>query len=177
MSFARVRAFVIVGVLVILAIGFVGFALAKDTQRGATVAVSCPEGWPRADLRLRSAEEIKINVYNATDKVNLANAVGDDFKNRKFQVLKKGNDKTGVEGVAVLRYGPKAVGSAHVLRAYFLDEATQEYDPAREDDVVDVVVGESFKQLATTTEVNQALVEIKNPSLPEQACPMPGQQA
>ena len=30
--------------------------------------------------------------------------------------------------VAVLRYGPKGLGSYHVLKAYFLDEATPEFD-------------------------------------------------
>ena len=30
--------------------------------------------------------------------------------------------------MAVLRFGPKAVGAAHLLRAYFLDEADTQYD-------------------------------------------------
>ena len=173
MTFARVRALIVVGVLVILAVGFVGYALAKDSQRGATVARSCPDGWAIADLQLRPPEEVKINVFNATDKPNLANAVASDFGNRKFKVQKKGNDKKGVEGVAVLRYGPKSVGSAHLLKAYFLNEAEAEYNPARTDDVVDVVIGDSFKQLATTTEVNQALVELASPELPPESCEAP----
>jgi LytR cell envelope-related transcriptional attenuator len=173
MTFARVRALVLVGVLVVLAVGFVGYALAKDTQRGSTVAASCPAGWVIADLALRPPEQVKINVFNATDKPNLATAVANDFKNRKFKVEKTGNDKRAVEDVAVLRYGPKAVGSAHLLKAYFLGEADTEYDPARADDLVDVVIGDSFKQLATTTEVNQSLVELKSPALPAQACEAP----
>jgi hypothetical protein len=173
MTFARVRALIVVGVLVVLAVGFVGYALAKDTQRGAAVARTCPEGWPLVDLTLRPAEAVKINVFNATDKPNLANAVATDFANRKFKVQKKGNDKKAVEGVAVLRYGPKAVGSAHLLRAYFLNEAQPEYNPARADDVVDVVIGDAFKQLATTTEVNQALVELASPELPPESCEAP----
>ena len=63
----------------------------------------------------------------------------------------------------MLRFGPKSVGSAHLLKAYFLNEAEPEYNPARTDDIVDVVIGDSFKQLATTTEVNQALVELGQP--------------
>ena len=73
--------------------------------------------------------------------------------------------------MAVLRYGPKAVGSAHLLKAYFLDEAEPEYDPNREDDIVDVVIGNSYQQLATTTEVNQALGELGAPKLPAGTCP------
>jgi hypothetical protein len=173
MTFARVRALIVVGVLALLGLGFVGFALAKDSQSGTVTTQACPEGWPQVDLELRPADEVKINVLNATDKPNLANRVADDFTNRKFKVQKKGNDKKGLDKVAALRFGPKAYSSAHLLRAYFLDEAVVEYDPAREDDVVDVVIGDDFKQLATTTEVNQSLVEIKAPVLPPQSCPMP----
>jgi hypothetical protein len=173
MSFARVRALVIVGVLTILALGFVGYALARDTQKGAAVAQSCPAGWPVVDLSLRSAEDVKINVFNATDQANLATRVANDFKNRKFKVVKTANDKKGLDKVAALRFGPKAYGSGHLLRAYFLDQAVVEYDPQRKDDVVDVVIGDDFKQLATTTEVNQSLVEIKAPSPPPQSCVAP----
>ena len=35
---------------------------------------------------------------------------------------------------------------------------------------MDVVIGDSFKQLATTTEVNQALVELASPELPPESC-------
>ena len=73
----------------------------------------------------------------------------------------------------MLRYGPKSVGSAHLLKAYFLNEAEAEYNPARTDDIVDVVIGDSFKQLATTTEVNQALVELASPELPPESCEAP----
>jgi len=172
MSFARVRALVIVAGLAVFALVFVITALVRDTQGGVSAAAGCPDGWPKADLALREKKDIKINVYNATQGVGLATSVGTNFKNRDFQVLKMSNDplKKGLDGVAELRYGPKGVGSAHVLRAYFLDEAEPVYDPKRKDDVVDVVLGEGFKQLATTTEVNQALVELQSPQLPPQTC-------
>lgn len=172
MSFARVRALVVVGALVVFAVVFVAVALVRDSQGGEAPQATCPEGWARADLTLRQEKDIKINVYNATDTVGLADSVADDFANRKFQVKKKGNDpqKKGVPDVAVLRYGPKAVGSAQVLQAYFLSEAKPEYDPKRADDVVEVVIGDAFRQLATPTEKNQALVELGSPQLPPQSC-------
>ncbi|WP_203704039.1 LytR C-terminal domain-containing protein [Asanoa iriomotensis] len=176
MTFARVRALVVVSALAVLAVAFVVYALVDDSQKGRTLAAQCPEGWPVVDLTLKKSEDIKINVFNATDKVGIADSVGSDFANRKFQVIKKGNSKTAVDGVALLRYGPKAVAGAHVIRAYFLDEAKTEYDPARKDDVVDVVIGDQFKQLATSTEVNQSLVELAaggEPKLPPQSCPAP----
>jgi len=173
MSFARVRALVVVGGLVVFALVFVIIALVRDSQGGAATAASCPNGWTLADTRLREPKDVRINVYNATDTSGLASTIADDFKNRKFQVVASGNDPEGrgIDDIAVLRYGPKAVGSAHLLRAYFLDQAKTEYDPTREDDLIDVVIGNGFQQLATTTEVNQSLATLGGkPVLPPRTC-------
>ncbi|WP_176738157.1 LytR C-terminal domain-containing protein [Micromonospora inyonensis] len=169
------RALVVVGLLAVFALVFAVVALVKDSQGDAGAAKGCPAGWPLADVTLRESKDVKINVYNATDKAGLAINVADDFRNRKFQVKKAGNDpqKRSVDEVAALRYGPKGVGSAHLLRAYFLNQAVYEYDAKREDDVVDVVIGESFQQLATTTEVNQSLGDLGSPQAPENTCPAP----
>ncbi|WP_173166828.1 LytR C-terminal domain-containing protein [Phytohabitans suffuscus] len=166
------RALVVVGVLVVFALVFVGVALVRDSQGGEVAAANCPEGWPQADMVLREAKDIKINVYNATDTVGLAESVADDFAGREFQVKKKGNDpqKKGIEGVALLRYGPKAIGSSQVIQAFFLGKAATQYDPKREDDLVDVVLGDQFQQLATPTEVNQSLVDLGSPQLPPGTC-------
>ncbi|PSK67106.1 hypothetical protein B0E53_00928 [Micromonospora sp. MH33] len=172
MSFARVRALVVVGLLAVTALVFVVVALVRDTQGTASSAENCPQGWPIADLRLREQKDVKINVYNGTDEVGLAGSVADDFRNRKFQVKKEGNAKP-VDEVAVLRYGPKGVGSAHLLRAYFLNNAKLEPDLKRKDDTVDVVLGNGFQQLATTTEVNQSLGDLGSPEAPAGTCPGP----
>ena len=55
-----------------------------------------------------------------------------------------------------LRFGPKAVGAAWLVRAYFLDKAEDEFDKKRKGDKVDVILGAKFQQLATMTEVNQS---------------------
>jgi hypothetical protein len=176
MSFARVRALFIVGVLAVVAVVFVAITLVRDTQAGKGTAEDCPEGYKLADVRVRHPKDIKINVYNATDIQGLASSVKTDFQNRQFQVLKYGNEpkNKGIDGVAVLRYGPKAVGSYHVLKAYFLNEAKPEYDANRDTDVVDVVIGPDFKQLATVTEVSQALAQNGGgPQLPPNTCADP----
>jgi hypothetical protein len=175
MSFARVRALVVVGVLVVCALVFVVVAIVRDTQGGAVSADNCPKGFKLANVSLPEAKDVKINVYNGTNEANLATGVANDFKNRKFQVQKSGNDPTkkGFDGVAVLRFGPKMVGSAHLLRAYFLAEADIDFDLNRNDDVVDVVIGKSFQQLATTTEVNQSLGELGRPVPQASTCPAP----
>ncbi|MEO3774286.1 LytR C-terminal domain-containing protein [Micromonospora sp. B9E7] len=167
------RALVVVGLLGVLALAFVVTAIIRDTQGKAGTAEGCPEGWPLADVTLHEPKDVKINVFNATDEPGRAGSVADDFRNRKFQVVKVGNERKGIDDVAMLRYGPKGVGSAHLLQAYFLNNAEPGYDPKRTDDVVDVVLGNGFQQLATTTEVNQSLGDIGAPRAPKGACPSP----
>jgi hypothetical protein len=182
MSFARVRALVVVGVLFVAASIFVVMALVKDTQKTAVGSgAACREGLVPANLQLPEEKNIKINVYNATTQQGLAERVAYDFENREFQVANKAkiqnaNDpqKKKVESVAALRYGPKAVGSAWVLRAYFLgvedDVVTSEFDLERKDDVVDVVIGNKFLKLGTVTEVNQSLAALGSPEAPPGTC-------
>ncbi|MER5337291.1 LytR C-terminal domain-containing protein [Micromonospora sp. NPDC002717] len=165
------RALVVVGLLAVLALVFVVVAMVRDTQGDSGLAGGCPEGWPMADVTLREPKDVKINVLNGTDRIGLAGAIADDFRNRKFQVKKTGDEKKQIDDIAVLRYGPKGVGSAHLLRAYFLDNAEYEYDAKRTDDVVDVVLGSGFQQLATTTEVNQSLGDLGAPVAPAGSCP------
>ena len=172
MSFARVRALVVVGVLVLAAVILVATALLKDKQTAPIQVQGCAKNAVIADIKLPEPTAVKINVYNATAKPGLATDERDEFKARHFTVDKVGNDPLAkkVDGVAVLRFGPKAVGAAWLLRAYFLDQAHQEFDIKRKDAEVDVVLGNGFKQLATTTEVNQALAQLGNPTLPEGTC-------
>jgi hypothetical protein len=173
MSFARVRSLAVVGALVLAAIVFVTVALVKDKQSGATAAQGCPDNAVLANIKLPQDEsEVTLNVYNATDKPGLAIDVTNVLKNRKFKVIKTGNDplKKAVASVAALRYGPKAVGKAWLVRAYFLNEAKVEFDIKRTDDTVDIVLGTKFLQLATQTEVKQSLTQMGNPTLPQGTC-------
>lgn len=177
MSLARVRALVVIGVLLIGALVLVTVAVVKDTQTAQSVSVGCPAGFVPANIALPDEKNIKINVYNATDRQGLAEQVAGDFENREVTVVNKpsirtANDPLGkkVTGVAVLRFGPKAVGAAWVLRAYFLNKAETEFNIDRKDDVVDVVLGGEFRQLATITEVNQSLSAIGEPKLPKGTC-------
>lgn len=176
MTFARVRALVVIGVLLVAAVIFVVVAIVRDSQGGPQASVNCPEGWPRANIKLPEPKEVKVKVFNATDTDGLGAQVTEDFKNRKFITQKPGPNPKVLNQVAVLRFGPKAVGGAHLLRAYFLSEAEPIYDAKRTNDIVDVVIGSEFKQLATTTEVNQSLVELGEPEVPLGACVAPAKK-
>jgi hypothetical protein len=177
MSFARVRALVVVGALAVAAVVFVIVALVKDSQHDA-VAGGCPAGSVMADVRLPDdPAEVTIKVYNATSTPGLADRVTNDFTNRRFKAQKPAENKKKFTGVAQLRYGPDAVGKAHLLKAYFLAQAVPQYDPKRKGDVVDVVIGSQYRQLATQTEVNQSLVELGEPDVPPGACAKPDKKS
>src|SRR5690242_10648236 len=107
MTFARIRALVIVGVLVVAALVLVTMAILKDKQGDNAVAAGCPKDAVPADARLPLPKDVKINVYNATDTPGLANQLATDLHNRQFNIGKTGNDPKGkhIDGVAVLRYG------------------------------------------------------------------------
>ena len=67
MSFARVRALVVVGVLALAAVIFVVTALVRDSQGGATKGKGCPAGAPLADVTLPDdPAEVTVKVYNGT---------------------------------------------------------------------------------------------------------------
>ena len=174
MSFARVRALVVIGVLAVAAVVFVVVALVQDSQGDASADGGCPDGAPVADITLPDdPDEVKVKVYNATSTAGLGEKVTTDFKNRGFVMQKPGESKSKFDRIAIIRYGPKTVADAQLLKAYFLGKAKPEYNAKRTDDIVEIVVGSSFQQLATSTEVNQSLVELGEPELPPGACPAP----
>jgi LytR cell envelope-related transcriptional attenuator len=177
MTFARVRALVVVGVLAVAAVVFVIVALVRDTQHDAVVQ-GCPPGSVMANVTLPdSPREVTLKVFNGTSTRGLADSVTSDFANRSFKTQKPAENKKRYKGVAQLRYGPQAIGAAQLVKAYFLAQAEPLYDPKRKGNVVDVVIGSQYQQLATTTEVNQSLVELGEPDLPPGACPEPPKKA
>lgn len=174
MSFARVRALVVVGVLAVAAIVFVITALVRDSQGDEVTGDNCPAGAPLADVTLPDdPADVTVKIYNGTNTTGLADSVTSEFKNRRFTVQKPAESKTRYKGVAEIRYGPDAVGRAQLLRAYFLDQSKLEYNAKRKGILIDIVIGSGFRQLATTTEVNQSLVEVGEPTLPPGACAKP----
>jgi hypothetical protein len=173
MTIARIRALAVVGALFVAALVLVTVSIVKDKQTSAPGA-TCAKDDVRVDAHLSDAENIQLNVYNATDKAGLAKDIAQELKQRKFKVdpEKASNDPLAkpVEGVGVLRYGPKMVGAAWVVRSYFLNEAVLEFDPSRQDETIDVVLGPSFKKLATETEQRLALASVGRAQKPKGTC-------
>jgi hypothetical protein len=172
MTFARVRALIVVGVLFVGALVAVGFALTRDTQTRAAATTQCPPGAVPASLRLPERHEVKLNIYNGTKQVGLASKVGTDLKNREFKVGKMQSTPGNriYDTIATIKFGPKAVGGAQLMNAYFLGEAVMTFDINRKDDVIDIFLGTQFQQLATSTEVNQSIAVLGEPVLPPGTC-------
>ena len=173
MTFARVRALIFVAVLFISAGVVVIMAIGKDTQTRTITANGCGPGLIPAKVLMPERNQVTINLYNGTGRAGLADQIGYDFENRGFIVPKKENVADGqtFDEIAVITYGPEAVGAGHLVSAYFLvNEAKMIFDITRQGAAVDVVLGTKFRQLATTTEVNQSIAAIGNPEAPEGTC-------
>ncbi len=172
MTFARVRALVVVAALFITAGVVVLMAINRDTQTRTAHNTVCPPGLVPAKIKMPERNQVTVNVINGTKTVGLAQKIGDELKFRGFHV-----DKTAtapgkpVDQIAVIVFGPNAVGAAWLVSANFLvDEAEMDFDINRKGAEVDVTLGIQFQQLATTTEVNQSIAAIGNPPLPPGTC-------
>ncbi len=153
------------------------FTITRDHQTGQVHTETCKPGEVPVSLVMPNEPDVNINVYNATQTQGLGASVAADFKNRNFNVLKIDGEKSAdgkevyyPDDTAILRYGPKTVGAAHLIRAYFLNDATMKFDIKRTDETVDVVIGGNFKQLATPTEMRQAIAILGHPKLPAGTC-------
>lgn len=172
MSFARLRAFIIMGVLFLAAAVVITVALIRDHQDDAKTAAGCGDGDVQANLKMPDdMKAIKLNVFNATASPGLAGQVADGFRSNQFTVVKQETaPPPALNAIAELRYGPKEVGAAWVVRAYFLNNAAMKFDINREDDTVDVVIGTKFLELASFTDQRQSLGAAGKPVLPPGTC-------
>lgn len=172
MSFARLRALMVLGVLFVSATVVLTFAIVTDGQDDAQAAVGCGADDVPASLTLPDDNSaVQLNVFNATPSPGLAGRVASEFKSHRFQVVKEETaPPPALDVVAELRYGPKMVGAAQVVRAYFLNKAKMTFDINRTDEVIDVYIGTKFLELASFTAQRQALGQAGNPRLPEGTC-------
>lgn len=112
-----------------------------------------------------SPADVRVRVVDGGASAGVADAAAAQLRARTFTVL---DATTGPEGATALRYGPAAIGSAALLRAALHGEVTMQFDETRGDGTVDLVLGPAFTRLATTTELNQNLVTVGEPTAPPQ---------
>jgi hypothetical protein len=159
MSLARVRALAVLGVMALVAVFTVGWAIVNDKQNPG--AASPDECVGSTQVPFPRPEDVQVNVYNATDEGGLASKVAEQLKAQQFKVKKVGNDpaKKAVTGAAEIRYGREGAGAAQLLLAHFTG-ATKIRDK-RTDASVDVAVGSAFTgSIATKGEVSAALISL-----------------
>jgi hypothetical protein len=171
MTFTRVRAMIFIAVLFVTAGIVVLTAINRDTQV-LPPDDKCAPGDIRANITVPERHQVTINVLNGTERVGLAEQIGGEFSNRGFIVAKMESAAEGIyEGIAVITFGPDALGAAWLVSAYFLeDEAEMNFDRERTGADVDVTLGTKFQQLATSTEVNQRIAANGRPQLYPGTC-------
>lgn len=182
MNAARIRALVVVGVLMVGSLTLTFLAVHRDTQSTASYLTSCSnKSVPVVTSPLPSPSQITLKIWNGAQVPGLALSVAEDFRHRGFNVEKVGthDDKPPVNTVAEIYYGPKTVAAAQVVRAEFLltdpSEVSEMHFNIKDMSTdVDVVLGKSFRQLGAHTEVNQAIAALGVPKAPPGTCARSG---
>jgi len=172
MTFPRVRAMIFVAVLFVTAGVVVLTAINRDTQNEPPED-PCQPGQIRVNVDILDEEHVTLNVFNGTDTRGLAEQIAGELGNRGFTAnVMEGVPEGGPYDLAgYLVYGPEAVGAAWLVSAYFLeDDYEGTFVAEREGPEVDVILGRGFQQLATSTEVNQAIAANGEPEPPPGTC-------
>jgi hypothetical protein len=165
MSLTRVRALVVFGVLALVALGTVGFAIAQDGSPAQTTAGPCAG---TTEVPFPDPDQVKVRVFNGTEQSGLATTIADDLRQRGFVISTVGNDPTSRKPVspAEIRYGAAGAGAAQLLKAYLVGAKAVQDD--RKDDLVDVAVGSSKAEVAEESDAKSALAQLPRATVP---CP------
>lgn len=154
---------IVVGVLVVIGIGYGVVSLLRGDGTEAPAADAAPTPTPCATELVPAGDvlpkpgKVTVNVYNATTTSGLASKTATALEDRGFRVGRVANDPTdaAVAGVAEIRYGPKAEQAAQLVLAYVPGAELVAVD--RKGPRVDLAVGAAFTELAAEQQVNEAL--------------------
>ena len=149
--------------------GTVWLKVLDRVDAGASPAAACGPG-PTGAL---DARRVQVRVYNSTAREGLARSVSDQLRSRGFVVLSTANDPLidirDVRGVAEIRYGPKGVRQADLIRRQV--PGAKVFRDAREDAVVDLALGPAYKRLATAAELDKGRQGLLAPAVAATAPP------
>ncbi|MFJ3879220.1 LytR C-terminal domain-containing protein [Streptomyces sp. NPDC090077] len=144
---------------------------ASARPANAVKPATAPDAGPAASkapaVALPQPGQITVNVYNATPRAGLAKAVGDELKKRGFAIGHVGNapadfDKK-VPGTGILLGSPRTDKAAYSVLGTQLAGVTTQTD-AREGTDIDLILGDSFKELSTKEDADKALAVLANPA-------------
>lgn len=129
---------------------------ADPTTKTATASPSksCPA--PSPTPTTAPAAQVRLNVFNATERRGLALTVATELRKRGFKVGKVGNDPANrtVTGVAEVRSSTMGAAAARTVSAQV--DAFVVVPDQRKDASVDLVVGAAFKALRTPAQATAA---------------------
>lgn len=138
---------VVLALLTIVAASWAAWTVASQQSPRAQPAPtpSCPAPSPTPSVV--AAGEVRVNVYNATDRRGLAARVAAELGRRGFRVKKVDNDPAGrtVTGAAEVRHSAAGAGAARTVAAQVGDVVS--VPDEREDATVDLVLGAAFVRL------------------------------
>jgi LytR cell envelope-related transcriptional attenuator len=159
MSLARVRALIVIGVLALIALSTVVWAIVKDGQtKPHSETVAC-EGEVKVQTAIPPAASVKLRVFNATDVTGLAGTAKTQLMQAGFRNITTGNATEAVDATAQVRYGPAGVGAAYLVRAH-VKNSTAEPDDSRKDATVDLILGNDYTTV-NITPANEVKAELE----------------
>lgn len=121
--------------------------------------------------QLPTAAQIKLNVYNSTNRHGLAATTAAVLKQRGFTIDKVTNDplKSNLSAAAEVRGAAANAAAMQVVAAEVV--GAQLRTDARADNTVDLVLGAAFTALASPDQVSAALKQVQQPRQPQAAPP------
>ncbi|MDT3396457.1 LytR C-terminal domain-containing protein [Streptomyces sp. B1866] len=138
-----------------------GHGQGAQARSGARGAGRAPAGTPPKPA------DLTVNVYNATQRKDLAKRTAADLRARGFRVGRIGNapaeyDKK-VKSAGLLLGSPAAARGALPVLATQVHGAQTRSDGRRSDDV-DLVIGDGFTGLTARPQADRALEALRRPS-------------
>lgn len=160
----RRSAGVVLAVSLLAAVAWAVWAYAlpsADNAEPQRATVSCPP--PEPTPTVVPPAQVKVNVYNATDRRGLAARVAGELRKRGFRVGKVDNDpaKRTVTGAAEVRHSTAGTDAARTVAAQ-VGEVVAVPDQ-RKDASVDLVLGAAFTRLQAREVATAALTPTPRP--------------
>jgi hypothetical protein len=142
-------------VLALVALGVWWKVLGDDAERRATEAAACSSA--AAAIPELDPATVSVRVLNASDLSGRAGQVAAALENRGFVIAEVGNDGTDreVTGQGEIRYGRPGRDAARFLSLQ--QPGAVLYEDTRATEVVDLVIGPEWQQLASPSDVAEAL--------------------
>lgn len=145
----RLRPFVIFVVLSSLLATGVWLKVLRPHAGESSASAACAADSAATDGNLGMTHQLRVRIYNATNRAGLAKQVADQLTKHGFMVEVTGNDPLQtrkVEGQGEIRYGELGSDTAKAVQS-LLPDATPRLD-ARIDNIVDIALGPEFHKLS-----------------------------